>query len=97
MKEGFKMAKLTAKELRIITDWLICHIFRNTKVMFAEDTETEEGEMYYDLIDIIATLHNLLCEAITGDKYDYMFHWCNKIGSDCNDKFFDEILKKKEG
>ncbi len=88
--------KMTEKELDNITSWLKWHIFRNTDVMFAEDTETEKGDRYYDLIDIIASLHNLLCEAVTGDRYDYMFHWANKIGSDCSDDFFDDIMKEDQ-
>lgn len=85
--------KMTKEELDNITDYLKWNVFRNPDVMFAEDTETEEGDRYYDLIDIIASLHNLLCEAVTGDRYDYMFHWANKIGSDCSDDFFDDIMK----
>lgn len=88
--------KMTEKELDNITSWLKWNVFRNPDVMFAEDTETEEGDRYYDLIDIIASLHNLLCEAVTGDRYDYMFHWANKIGSDCSDDFFDDIMKEDQ-
>lgn len=85
--------KMTEKELDNITSWLKWNVFRNEDVMYAEDPETEKGDRYYDLIDMIASLHNLLYEAITGDKYDYWFHWCNKIGSDCNENFFDDIMK----
>lgn len=49
----------------------------------------------FDLIDIIATLHNLLYESVTGDRYDYMFHWCNKIGSDCKDNIFDALISNE--
>ena len=49
----------------------------------------------FDLIDIIATLHNLLYAEITGKRYDYMFHWCNKIGSDCKDNVFDALISKE--
>ena len=71
--------KMTEKELENITDWLKWHIFRNSDVMFAEDPETEQGDRYYDLIDMIASLHNLLYEAITGNKYDYWFHCVTKL------------------
>ena len=50
----------------------------------------------FDLIDIIATLHNLLYESVTGNRYDYMFHWCNKIGSDCKDNVFDALISNTE-
>ncbi len=53
-------------------------------------------EERFDLIDIIATLHNLLYESVTGDRYDYMFHWCNKIGSDCKDNIFDALISNTE-
>lgn len=49
----------------------------------------------FDLIDIIATLHNLLYQSISGNRYDYMFHWCNKIGSDCKDNVFDALISKE--
>lgn len=91
------MSKITKEQLNEITDWLKWHIFRNRDVMFAEDCETEKGDQYYDLIDIIASLHNLLCEAIEGERYDYMFHWANKIGSDCSDDFFDDIMNGDQG
>lgn len=87
---------ITKEQLDNITSWLKWHIFRNMNVMWAEDPETEKGDQYYDLIDIIASLHNLLYEAIETERYDYMWHWTNKIGADCNDKFFDEIMNEKE-
>lgn len=45
------------------------------------------------IIDIIASLHNMLYESITGEPYDYMWHHANKIGSVCDDHAFDELLK----
>lgn len=90
------MSKITKEQLDNITSWLKWHIFRNTDVMYAEDPETEKGDQYYDLIDIIVSLHNLLYEAIEGERYDYMFHWANKIGSDCCDDFFNEIMNEKK-
>lgn len=53
-------------------------------------------EERFDLIDIIATLHNLLYQSISGNRYDYMFHWCNKIGSDCKDNVFDALISNTE-
>jgi hypothetical protein len=31
----------------------------------------------YELLDIIASLHNELYNEVTGQYYDYMFHWAN--------------------
>lgn len=77
---------MTQKELlNEITYFLIQNVFRNPDVMF------DETVRYYkrDLVDIIATLHNMLYEQITGKRYDYMFHWANKIGSCTEDDVFD--------
>lgn len=102
---------MTEKQLRAITDWLIENVFRNTDIMF-DDAIWNQGmslkgdiidcnkcldcEDRFDLIDIIATLHNLLYQSISGNRYDYMFHWCNKIGSDCKDNVFDALISNTE-
>ena len=57
---------------------------------FIDEDGDEVSEV--DLVDIIASLHNLLYEAVTGERYDYMFHWANKCGSDCNDDIFDKDI-----
>lgn len=41
-----------------------------------------------DVIDIIASLHNELYKEITGEYYDYMWHWTNKQGYMCDDELF---------
>lgn len=45
-----------------------------------------------DLVDIVATLHNLLYEQVTGERFDYAFHHANKIGCDLYDDIFDEFI-----
>lgn len=55
----------------------------------------EEGEI--DLIQIITSLYNLLYEVCTGEKYDYFFHWLNKVGVNVDDdyeRYFDKFLKE---
>jgi hypothetical protein len=85
---------MTKEQLNEITSWLIDNVFRNPDVMFSD--EIEIGDEAIALPDVIATLHNLLYEQITGERYDYMFHWANKVGSDCNDNIFDNMLKGGE-
>lgn len=80
---------MTKKELDIITDWIKWNIARNSEVMFDEKIWDFEP----DIVGVIMSLHNLLYEQVTGERYDYMFHWCNKIGADCIDNFFDDIIK----
>lgn len=82
---------ISRKELDKITETLIEQVFRNDNIMLSSSRDEYmvfiDGE-YADLIDIIASLHNLLYEAVTGEKYDYMWHWANKAGSWCNDNLF---------
>ncbi len=86
---------MTKEQLKEITSWLIDNVFRNPDVMFSEE-EIKVGDDVFTMPDVIATLHNLLHEQITGERYDYMFHWANKVGSDCEDNIFDNILKGGE-
>ena len=82
---------LKRSDLNHITETLIEQVFRNENIMFNcrndEYMVFIDGE-YADLIDVIASLHNLLYEAVTGEKYDYMWHWANKVGAWCNDNLF---------
>lgn len=95
---------ISKKQLDEITDFLKWNIFRNGDIMYDDDfpgvkldepyTDKFHGEISeVDLTDIIASLHNLLYEAVYGQRYDYMFHHCNKIGADCLDTVFDGILE----
>lgn len=83
------------KQLMVLTKWLADNIFRNNDIMWNDELLKQEIELYgqtFDLIDIIASLHNLLYEVVTGNRYNYMFHWCNKIGSGCIDNVFDSLI-----
>lgn len=44
-----------------------------------------------ELLDMVASLHNELYKQITGEYYDYMFHWANKGGYD---GLLDNIYKE---
>lgn len=91
-----------------ITNFLINGVFRNGDIMLSWDIPPvqleksfidEDGDVVseVDLVDIIASLHNLVYEAVTGERYDYMFHWANKCGSVCNDDIFDwDIWENKK-
>lgn len=98
---------IDSKKLAQITRFLANNVFRNGDIMLSWDIPPVELEKSYideygdrvsevDLVDIIASLHNLLCEAVTGDRYDYMFHWANKCGSWCIDDVFDNDIFEKE-
>lgn len=89
---------MTEKQLNNLTYWLRENVFKNTDIMYNDwlwDQEIDKDNVDTDLIDIIATLHNIIYELVTGEPYDYMFHWCNKIGADCNDHVFDKLLESE--
>lgn len=90
---------MTQLQLQKLTQLLIEKIFRNDSFMYSDLNEiiiTFDNGTQANAADIIASLHNLLYEAVTGNRYDYMFHWANKCGSYCEDGVFDALLKEGE-
>lgn len=82
---------MNEEKMNKITTMIKEKVWRNPDVMFPDIMEEDDIEM---LTDIISSLHNLLYEQVTGHRYNYAFHWCNKIGADTNDNIFDEIGEK---
>lgn len=62
------------QKLDKITEHIIDNVMRSGLVY-----EVTDDNIIY-LMDIIASLHNELYKEVTGDYYDYMFHWTNKCG-----------------
>lgn len=90
---------MTQLQLQKLTQLLVEKIFRNDKFMYSAFNDiiiTFDDGTPANAADIIASLHNLLCEAVTGNRYNYMFHWANKCGSWCEDDIFDNLLKEYE-
>lgn len=85
---------MTKEKLNKITGYLIDNVWRNGNVMY-DNHCIEEGDVG-DLVDIISSLHNLLYEEVTGERYNYAFHWANKVGSDVEDDIFDKLMEEKE-
>lgn len=83
---------MTEKELKLIQEYLIYNVFRNPDVFWrCVQIDTSEG---LDVSDVIAGLFDLLHLVVTGDHYDYMWHWANKIGGWCEDcKLYDVAVK----
>ena len=79
-----------------ITNWLIGNVFRNSSIMFNDAIRGWDACNDVDLVDIVASLHNLLYESVYGEPYDYMFHWANKVGSGCSDSIFEEMEEDDE-
>lgn len=85
---------MNKEQLDKITEDLIINVFRNSEILMNEGYMLYDHKNYYDLLDVIASLHNLLYEIVTGQRYDYMFHWTNKEGyNGIVDNIYDEVIK----
>lgn len=80
---------MTEEKLTKICEWLIKNVFRDPKVMFLYLNPDND----IDLLGIIASLYNELHLSVTGEYYDYMFHWANKCGADVEEDLFKDIDK----
>lgn len=81
---------MTKEELANIRGWLIKNIFRNDMVMLLSDRDIEGIDLPY----VIASLYEELHKEVTGEPYEYMFHWANKVGSWVEDDLFENIKKE---
>lgn len=73
--------EISCEKLMEITKFLADNVFRNEDIMYGEVPTIKLNDgIEVELTDVIASLHNYLCQAVTGRRYNYMFHWANKIG-----------------
>lgn len=90
---------MTEKKLNAITAYLKENVWRNPDVMFAMNTDnvSDIDESFWKLLDILTSLHNELYKAVTGDYYNYAFHWTNKIlAGDPNDDLFKDMEEEED-
>ena len=64
---------LNKKQMDELTTDLMYNVFRNDDIVF------DTGEYTIDLLEIIASLHNMLYKEVTGEYYDYAGHHYNKV------------------
>ena len=89
--------RMTKEELDNITHWIKNNIMRDSNIMFDDNIRGDCYEFQdIDMIEVIASLHNMLYKEVTGEYYDYMFHWANKIGSWVYDDLFKKEGEKRE-
>lgn len=92
---------MTEERLNSITYFMRQNVWRNPDLMFAMNTlmlkmNTDDvrdiDKAFWKLLDIATSLHNELYKEVTGEYYDYAFHWTNKIGAcDPEDDLFKNI------
>lgn len=72
-------------QLNNIRMYLIDNIFMNEEVVFSEDITKN------NILEIIANLYELAHKSITGEEYDYFWHYYNKVSGGIFDtNFFNE-------
>jgi len=76
---------MTDKELEKIREYIIDNVMTNEDIMFSDDRIDN-----VDLPRIIASLYELLHRQVTGEPYQYFYHFANKIGSDVEDNLFSQ-------
>ena len=79
-------------KLSCIREYIINNVMREPNIMFNSQIRIQHE---VDPVDIIASLYNELHEVVTGERYDYMFHWANKVGSSVNEDLFKENVDVK--
>lgn len=89
------------EKLNKITDQ-VTDIFRRAEFydcIFCKDRDCiqcEKDHTVYDLLDVIASLHNELYKEVKGKHYDYMYHWANLgYGGSPDDHIFDDKEETK--
>ena len=81
---------MTQQDMNNITAFLIDNIIENMDIMYDDKVRCagggeDENVWSIDLINVIVYLHNELYNTVFGQRYNYMFHWANKIGAGCDD------------
>lgn len=76
------------QKLDRIRNYIITNVTRNPDIMHNDQIRNNTE---VDPVDIIASLYEELHKEVTGKPYEYMFHWANKVGSDCRDDLFKNM------
>ena len=72
---------MSNEKLTEIREYIVNNIMRNPDYVFSNQVRGDQyGEMNLDLLEVIASLYEVLHREVTGVPYDYMFHWTNKVG-----------------
>lgn len=84
---------ITDKQLEEIRHWIIDNVIEDGEIMFSDDIRDAKP----DLVEVIASLYEVLHRQVTGQSYNYMYHWANKIGAWVeNDHIFTDMIEGGE-
>ena len=94
-----RVKTMNDEDLKKVREFLIANVFRNPDIVLS-CVDIARGDVEgIDFVDLIASLYDMLHLTVTGEHYDYMWHWCNKVGGWCDDLALYKLLdiKDKEG
>ena len=80
---------MTKEQLTKIREYIIDYVMMNEKFMYSDEVRGEK-EDDVDLLEVIASLYEVLHREVTGETYNYMFHFANKVGGWVEDGLFTE-------
>lgn len=86
---------MTKEHLDNIRNYIINNIMRNPDFLFSDEVRGVDDDDT-DLLVVIASLYEELHHEVTGEDYNYMWHFANKYGAYVDDKLFID-LKEGEG
>lgn len=69
---------MTKEQLTKIREYIIDNVMMNETFMYSDEVRGE-NEDDPDLLEVIASLYEVLHREVTGEPYDYMYHYANKI------------------
>ena len=76
-----------------IRHYIVNNIMRNPDFLFSDEVRGVDDDDT-DLLVVIASLYEELHHEVTGEDYNYMWHFANKYGAYVDDKLFIDM---KEG
>lgn len=69
---------MSKEQLTKIREYIIDNVIMNENFMYSDEVRGE-NENDPDLLEVIASLYEVLHREVTGEPYEYMFHYANKI------------------
>ena len=78
---------MSKEQLDNIRDYIVNNIMRNPDFIYSDEIRGYD-EDDTDLLEVIASLYEVLHREVTGEPYNYMFHFANKVGGWVADDLF---------